>query len=376
MKQSNNKCVIFVANRSYALTNSRIAILSYFIRIGWKVVVLTDDSSDSNKLSSLGITVIRLLFNRGGLAFLSDLKVYFKLCSLYKQFQPNLIHHFHAKPVILGTLAARKICSNDTIIFNTITGLGHAFIMGGFVAKLASFGYRISLSKANMTIFQNSDDWSYFTNKRWVNASNSMLITSSGVDTKKFRMFERLNHDPDAPIVIMLGRLIRQKGILEFANVAPIVKKIFPRAEFILAGEIDMVHPDFLDPIELEKKQINYIGKIDDVLSLYAKADLLLFPSYREGVPRVVLEASATGLATVAFDVPGVREVVVNNKTGYLVNFGDVAKLASMIIDLLKNKEKRLFFGKHARMMVENEFDIDNITNKYLEAYRKILPNL
>jgi glycosyltransferase involved in cell wall biosynthesis len=193
------------------------------------------------------------------------------------------------------------------------------------------------------------------------------------VDVQRFRMVERQSRDMQAPVVVMLGRLLRQKGIPEFVEVARRIQKDLPQAKFLLAGEKDSTHPDAVTAQWVQKQGwVEYLGRLSDVLPLLAQADILLFPSYREGVPRVVLEAAATGLPTVAFDVPGVREAVRDGETGYLVPDRDVEALAERVGALLKNKKERLRMGRAAREMVENEFDVRAVKEKYLEVYREL----
>jgi glycosyltransferase involved in cell wall biosynthesis len=172
----------------------------------------------------------------------------------------------------------------------------------------------------------------------------------------------------------MLGRLLRQKGIPEFVEVAGRIKQKWPQARFLLAGEEDPVHPDAVTVRWVQEQgSVEYLGRLSDVQPLLAKADLLLFPSYyREGLPRVILEAAATGLPTVAFDVPGVREAVRDGETGYLVSFRDLDGLTDRVKTLLENKEKRLHMGRAAREMVENEFDVRGVKERYLDVYREL----
>jgi len=365
--------VVFVANRGYALTSSRIPLIKRFIESGWKVVIATADDAESQSLVDLGVVLQPVYFSRGGVAFAQDISAYKQLLNIYNKWKPSLIHHFHAKPVILGTLVARRLLGSSVSIVNTITGLGHAFINGGWIAKLAGFGYKFALPKSNMTIFQNNDDYALFLSNRWVNHDSTKVIASSGVDIAKFAFVDRSIRDGDSPVVIMLGRLLRQKGILEFAEVAERVQMSLPKARFLLAGEEDLVHPDSLSVESIQNYDgVEYLGRLDDVLPLLEMADLLLFPSYREGVPRAVLEAAATGLPTIGYEVPGVKEAVVNNLTGYLIHFNDVDALYERTIELLNDKKLRLTMGKAASELAKKSFDRREIENMYIKTYQEL----
>jgi len=365
--------VVFVANRGYALTSSRIPLIKRFIESGWKVVIATADDAESQSLVDLGVVLQPVYFSRGGVAFAQDISAYKQLLNIYNKWKPSLIHHFHAKPVILGTLVARRLLGSSVSIVNTITGLGHAFINDGWIAKLAGFGYKFALPKSNMTIFQNNDDYALFLSNRWVNHDSTKVIASSGVDIAKFAFVDRSIRDGDSPVVIMLGRLLRQKGILEFAEVAERVQMSLPKARFLLAGEEDLVHPDSLSIESIQNYDgVEYLGRLDDVLPLLEMADLLLFPSYREGVPRAVLEAAATGLPTIGYEVPGVKEAVVNNLTGYLIHFNDVDALYERTIELLNDKKLRLRMGKAASELAKKSFDRREIENMYIKTYQEL----
>jgi len=369
--------VIFAANRGYALTSSREGLIRHFIAHGWNVVLVTEDDTEARQLCSLGAGLEPVVFNRGGLSLRSDMTAYRKLCSVYRRWRPALIQHFHAKPVILGSLAAQRVTNGKTMVVNTITGLGHAFVAGGISSHLAGMGYRVALPKTNACIFQNSDDQALFWGKKWISRQKAHLIAGSGVDIRRFASVGRSGRGHDAPVVVMLGRLLNQKGIPEFVEVSRRIRKVFPKARFVWAGEEDPVHPDAVSGTWLQAQGGgDYTGRFSDVLPLLAEADLLLFPSYREGVPRVIMEAAATCLPTVAFDVPGVREVVQNEKTGYLVEDRNVDAMTGKVEKLLKDEKLRLRMGQAARNMVEQTFDVRAVQEKYLQVYRELGLNI
>jgi glycosyltransferase involved in cell wall biosynthesis len=303
----------------------------------------------------------------------ADWKAYRDLAAVYRRWRPSLIQHFHAKPVIFGTLAARRVLGDSVRIANAITGLGHAFITGGVAARLAGWGYRAAMPRGDVAIFQNRDDRRLFLDRGWVSDEQARLIASSGVDVQRFSVVDRSGREGRAPVVVMLGRLLRQKGIPEFVEVARHIRQRWPEARFLLAGEEDPIHPDAVTADWVRNQDgVEYLGRLSDVGPLLAKADLLLFPSYREGTPRVVLEAAATGLPTVGFDVPGVREAVRDGETGFLVPDRDVDALTQRVSALLGDEAQRLAMGQAARRMAEAEFDVRAIQQQYLNLYREL----
>lgn len=365
---------LFVANRGYALKSSREDIIRHFIDSGWQVVLATADDSESRDLAALGATLEPVSFSRGGFYLAADIIAYRRLRDIYRRYRPVLTHHFHAKPVILGTLAARNQLTDQVRVVNSITGLGHAFVKGGLVTQLASTGYRFALPKSDMTVFQNRDDQELFQKHGWVTATNQRLIVGSGIDIARFTLVDRTQHDSDAPIIIMLGRLIGQKGIHEFLAIAKIVRQHYPKARFVWAGEEDPAHPDAVSASWLSKQpDVEYAGRLSDVMPLMKEADMIMFTSfYREGVPRAVMEAAATGLPTVGFDVPGVREAVRDGETGYLVPERDIEAMAQRALELIKMPEHRVRLGQQARELAVNEFDICRIQAEYFTTYRDL----
>lgn len=368
------KTVLFTANRGYALTSSRTDIIQHFLSLGWKLILATADDTESRELCRIGGILEPVHFTRSGISPVADMIAFHRLLSIYRKWQPCLIHHFHAKPVILGSFAARHIPGNSVRVVNTITGLGHAFITGGCISWLASLGYRLCLGKEFITIFQNRDDQNLFISKGWVTRERARLIPGSGVDTERFVNIDRHGRDEGARVVIMLGRLLRQKGILEFLEVARRIRKTHPDVRFLWAGEEDLVHPDAVSGQWLQAQDgVEFLGRLSDVVPVLSEADLMLFPSYyREGLPRVVLEAAAMGLPVVGFDVPGVREAVRNGETGFLVPKGDLDSLTQYVKKLLEDEVLRLQMGREARAVVVKSFDSRKIQKKYLDLYREL----
>ena len=366
-------CIVFVANRGYALTSSRIYLIRRFLAQGWRVVVATSRDHHAQQLELEGATLETAIFQRGGLFIYSDLQALQSLVRIYRKYRPRLIHHFHAKPIILGTLAARWI--NGAKVVNTITGLGHAFISGGLSQWLAEMGYRQMLSRSTMTIFQNSDDLQLFMQKGWVTSRNSGLIISSGVDTERFRPLGAGRHE--LPRVLMATRLLWEKGIREFVEAAQIIKRENPSVRFQLAGEWDLEHPNSVDPKWVESVAhtgtIEFLGYLTNLEEELPWIDIFVLPSYyREGMPRVLLEAAACGIPVVTTDAPGCREAVVDGETGFLVPPRDGIALARSISTLLCNPPLCQRMGIAGRQRVLEKFDIRRITEQYLNTYHSI----
>jgi glycosyltransferase involved in cell wall biosynthesis len=367
----NSPCALFAANRGYALTSSRTGLILHFLRSGWRVVLATSNDEESRQLQAMGADLEPATFHRGGFSPSADYRAYKRLLQIYQCWQPALVHHFHAKPVILGTIAARRVLDRSTKVVNTITGLGNAFVSGGIAGRFAGFGYGLALPRADLTIFQNRDDLELFRKRGWVPPERARCIPGSGVDTSRFGFVDRSSRENERPVVVMLGRLLQQKGIPEFVEVARRVNR-WQDVRFVVAGEEESGRSDAVSSNWLRSQpDVEYVGRLADVFPLLESADLLLYPSYyREGVPRVVVEAAATGLPTVAFDVPGVREAVRDGETGYLVPYRDIDAMTERVDRLLQDSGLRDRMGRAARRMAEDSFDIRSIQAQHLRLYR------
>lgn len=369
-----NKNVIFAANRGFALTNSRTLLIKHFLSAGWGVVAVTKNDKYAKQLSEMGVLLEPILFNRGGVSIQNDLSAFLTLLRIYRKYQPTLIHNFNAKPVIFGNLVGHFV--SESKIINTITGLGHAFILGGMVRHLAAVGYKFSLRRCSFTIFQNSDDLQLFVENRWVPKEKVRLIATSGVDTEHFYPRNFPMSGSDSLKILMVGRLIWQKGVREFVEAAQIVKERYPNVCFQLAGERDPIHPDAVGEQWLQEVinsgVVEFLGYIQNMAEKLRQTDIFILPSYREGGPRVLLEAASCGIPVITTDVPGCREVVIDGVTGRVVPFRNSNALAEATCELLNNPELRQRMGKAGRQHMELEFDIRTITNRYLDIYREI----
>jgi glycosyltransferase involved in cell wall biosynthesis len=367
-------CVIYVANRGFALAGSRLPLIRTFLARNWKVIVATADDRFSRALEGEGACLERVEFSRGGMDVTRDFAAYKRLREIYEASRPRLIHHFHAKPVMLGSFAARQLSSKGSCVVNTITGLGYAFARNGVNRWIAGHGYKLVKAVSSATVFQNQDDLRVFLDNGWVEEAGARLIIGSGVDIGRFRPARKVEKGRRVT-ALMVARLLWQKGIKEYIEAARQVRSRFPDTQFQLAGEFDDSHPDRITESELEKMNadgaVEFLGFLPAVENALMAADLFVYPSYyREGVPRVVLEACACALPTVAADVAGTREAVIHEKTGYLVRPGDVRSLVAGISRLMASDDLRERMGRQARKMAEDCFDINVITAEQLNVYR------
>lgn len=380
MKQNvsqNKPCAVFVANRCFELTNSRLLLMQWLRDEGWQIVIASGYDGTEGQLSNEGFVVYDVNFFRGGLSITNEWRAFRKLYKLFKHHQPRLVHHFNAKPVILGTQALKRVAPR-AININTITGLGYAFVESGFMRFLASLGYKWAFRHVSAVVFQNHDDRDLFMQNGWVSDAKAKLIQSSGIDTARFQPKRSTKHD-DSLCVVMASRLLWQKGVHEFCQAAASVKQHIPQARFLLAGPYEPGHPDEITENQLhkfcEQTGVEYLGRYERLEQFLQQADLFVYPSYyREGIPRVILEAGACAVPVIAANVPGSREGVIHGKTGYLVPKGEHEAITEAIYDLLTSSEKRRQMGDHARRLMEERFDRIIVSKQYWDLYHAYLP--
>lgn len=364
-------CALFVAIRSFALANTRLPLMNRLQELGWRVIAAGNADQYVSRLTDVGIEFEEVTFNRSGLAPWQDTAALIRLTHLYRRLKPTLIHHCQSKPVILGGLAAR-LCPTATVV-NSITGLGHAFIAGGPLKSLASTGYRTSLGRAARTIFENPDDQKLFLDEGLVSHETSRLMVFSGIDVERFHPVIR--DDDDSLVVTMPTRMLWEKGVGEFVEAARLCRLTLPNVRFQLAGEIDEVHPSRIPREQVNRwvaeGSIEYLGYVRDMRELYAQATVVALPSYREGVPRVLLEASACGIPIVTCDTPGCREAIEDRATGLMVPPRDAQSLADAMLKLLSDVDLRRRMGQAGRRLVEKNFDQQIIADRHCELYRE-----
>ena len=369
------KALLF-ANTDWYLYNFRLPLAKALRSAGYDVVLLSPPGGYAKRLMQEGFRWIGFPFSRG-VNPLSELATLWRLIGLYRRERPGLAHHFTIKCVLYGGIAAR--CSGTRAIISSVTGLGHVFITHSWLNRLlrplVSLVYRFVFDRSQI-IFQNPDDRSEFLRLALVEEDRSHLIRGSGVDTAHFR--PPADARRERPLtVLMVGRLLREKGVREFVEAAAIVRSQLPGVQFLLAGDSDPGNPSSIAPdvvAEWQRKgDVSFLGHRPDIRELIQAADLAVLPSYREGMPRSLLEAAACGLPLVATDVPGCREILSNGINGLLVPPLDSKLLAEAIIELLGDRERREAMGKRSRAIACELFSQDRVVRETMGVYVKAL---
>lgn len=372
--------VLLFANTDWYLYNFRRSLAERLRNEGWQVVLISPPGAYGPKLEALGFRWLPFDFSTGGTNPLAELDVLRRLIALYRDERPDLVHHFTIKCVLYGSLSARMAGSIPVV--NAITGLGHIFTDSGFKANLlrplVKGLYRFVLGASrSRVIFQNEDDLNFFVTNRLVAQGKSRLIRGSGVNCTRFSPTIRPAELSAVPLKILFAsRMLREKGIFELLQAARIVKQSGVKVAFLFAGDIYPGNPSSLTASEIAaikaEEIVTYLGHVDDMLSLLRQADIVVLPSYREGTPRILIEAAAMAIPIVATDIAGCRGLVQDGVNGLLVPVRDAQALAEALLRLISDRELRLTMGVAGREIVLNEFDEKIVLDKTFAVYQEI----
>jgi glycosyltransferase involved in cell wall biosynthesis len=373
-----SKRLLLNVNVAWFFLSHRLAVARAARDAGFDVHVAADVASDAEVAAVLkeDMTFHRVHLSRGGLLPTRDLGYLAQLTSLMRHVKPDLVHNITAKPIVYGTMVARA--RGIPGIVNSVSGLGYSFSGGRgrwLVSGLVALAYRLALRRPDIrVVFQNTDDIEAFVRARIIDPAQAILIRGSGVDLEAFA----LSSEPGGrPRVVLPARMLRDKGVVEFARAAELLRSRGIAATFLLAGMRDEANPAGLSEHELRQLQdgsgVEWLGHVADMPALLRSVHVVCLPSYREGLPKALIEACAAGRAIVATDVPGCREVVNHELNGLLVKPRDIGALAAALQRLLSDPTLRIKMGVAGRRKAEAEFDVAAVVRATLDVYRKIL---
>jgi glycosyltransferase involved in cell wall biosynthesis len=366
-----NKKLTIVSRCAWTLYKFRFDLAKDLRSRGYEVSFAGEADGFEEKLKAEGFQFYPI---RGGKNGLGLLLLFLDLLILYRRLRPAIVHHYTIRPVLFGSLAAYFVSSVK--ICNTITGLGHTFLEGGSIFKrfLMAF-YKTALARSERVFFQNQEDMNLFLERKIVSKEKSVLVPGSGVNLQRYKVSESTK-ERNTTRFLMVSRLIRQKGVLDYLEASRILKSRTD-LEFHLLGDVDHHNPSSLSKDEAERlvsqAGVKWIRFQDDVRPLLDEVDVVVLPSYREGVPRSLLEAAAMGKALIATDVVGTREVVRDHVNGLLVPVCNPALLAQAMTYLADNNETRQEMGIKSRRIAETVFDERIVFERTDNVYRDLI---
>ena len=325
----------------------------------------------AEQLCKINVVYKPINLERTGLNPLKDLRSFILIKANLRELKPDVVLAYTIKPVIYGSLAARS--AGVPHIFSMITGLGYSFMAGGIkqklVNKIVSKLYRVGLAGNEKVFFQNPDDLRLFCNQKLLDESGkAILINGSGVDIDYFS--EALPCGTE-PVFLLIGRLLKDKGISEFIEAARMLKRKYPRVLFRIVGPFDS-NPAAFKPAEISTWQkegiVEYLGEVADVRPVISSCSVYVLPSYREGMPRTVLEAMAMGRPIVTTDAPGCRETVEAGQNGFLVPVKDAGALANAMERFILEPDLIQKMGKRGREIAEEKYDVRKVNAVIMKA--------
>ncbi len=343
---------------------------------GWDLSLATATASSDSRLKAMGVRGLDLPDHDS--AF-SHALIIARIFKLIRREKPDIVHAITIRHAFYTGLVTR-VLHYGPVVF-TIAGLGSLFTSRTAKARLlrplVKLLFRFAFARPGIhIIFQNMDDRTMMLDAGIITADQTTVIRGSGVDLQEFSFSEEV--ETDRPIVLFVSRLLKEKGIGEFVEAARRLKRQGSAARFVVAGDFYSKNPHSLEPAVMEQWVregiVEWLGHVQDMPSLLKKSALVVLPSYYgEGLPKALLEASATGRAIVTTDMPGCREAVIHDYNGYLVPPRDAQAVADAIARLMNDPQTRRAMGRHGRELAGRDFAVESVVSRTLAVYDRLL---
>ncbi len=365
--------IAILCNTSWNIFNFRMNLIKALQEKGHEITLLAPKDEYTDSIKKKGILFEEVKMNIKGQNPFQDARLILTYRTIFKRIDPDLLLTYTIKPTIYGNIAARF--GNSKVISN-VTGLGTIFIKPSFATFVAATLYKIAFKKCHKVFFQNKTDYRFFRKKGFVKPLQCDIVPGSGIDVRKFKVDTR-SFDKSLLKILFVGRVIRDKGVVEFLEAAKEVKSNNPNTAFYVVGKIGYENKTALSLGEfqsyVDQGIVNHIEHTDDMIGIYKEMDIMVLPSYREGMSRALLEAASMKMPIIATDVPGCREIVTQGVNGYLVKVKSIEDLTDKLRRMLSLSEDQLVkMGLESRALVEKEFSEHLVIEKYLEAISSV----
>ena len=368
--------ILMTVNAAWNIWNFRRPLVEALVGDGHRVTVLAPPDDAVPELERLGCIVRPLAMSVKGLNPLADLKLQRRYARIFREEQPDAVLSYTIKNNIFGARAAQ---SAGVPFLPNVTGLGTAFLSGKLLQTVTEQLYRRSFRSLPLVFFQNEDDRDLFLNRRLVSADQARLLPGSGIDLDRFS--PAVMPPAEAPpVFLMIARLLRDKGVVEFVEAARQVKARHPQVRFQLLGSAGSENRSAIDAATVQgwvaEGVIDYLGTTNDVRPAIADASCVVLPSYREGAPRTLIEAAAMARPVITTDVPGCRAVVDRDLSGFLCEVRSAESLATAIERFLAlSPDQQQVMGEAGRTKMEREYDQAIVVHAYREAIASLVKN-
>ena len=376
-KRHLNPRVLFVVTEDWFFHSHFLDRAKYIAASGGTVGVATRFSIHKDELKDLGFELFPVNFSRRGLNPISEFLTALKIRKIVRRFKPDIAHNVALKPVVTGTFG--ELLGRQGVVINALVGMGYIFtstdtrasVVKPFLSRILRSLLR---SKPVHVVIENPDDLNSLVNDGFVRQSQISLIRGAGVDLNAFPFHPEVV----GPVVVTLvSRILRDKGVLEFIDAASQLQTRVPEVVFQIVGEPDLGNPSAIPQSEIDSwkslSNVKYLGRRSDIADILNGSHIVCLPSYREGLPKSLLEALSSGRPIITTDVPGCREVCDDGVNGLLVPARDSMALSNAIEKLALNQDLRLAMGRAGRVRAESEFSNEIICAQTLDLYRRLL---
>lgn len=366
--------VVIALNTAWNIVNFRSGLIRALVADGYEVVAIAPVDGYAPRLAELNCRFVALPMDNKGTHPGRDLVLLWRFYWCLRSERPAVYLGYTVKPNVYGSLAAQAL---GIPVVNNIAGLGAVFIKNSWLTLLVRWLYRLALTRSSRIIFQNDDDRRIFIEGRLVRKEITDRVPGSGVDLEHFDV-QSFPRSGERIRFLLIARMLWDKGVGEFVDAARMIKCRFENVDFCLLGFLDVQNPAAISRKQMQawvdEGIVEYLGATDDVRPHITASDCVVLPSYREGTPRTLLEASAMGRPTITTDTVGCREVVNDGVNGFLCRPRDAADLAEKIERMMAlSPDERAEMGRRGRKKIELEFDEKIVIRKYLETIAEIV---